>query len=112
MLFTVSIDLLCVHGINHVHSEIVTVIFLKYKYKKQCNITEKNQFADNYRPQRSWGKVIFSEACVKNSRWGGVTMRARGNVCGGGGHAWWGYVAGGCAWWGACVAGGVWWGHV
>ena len=20
-----------------------------------------------YRPQRSWGKVIFSEACVKNS---------------------------------------------
>ena len=24
--------------------------------------------ADNfYRPQRSWGKVIFSEACVKNS---------------------------------------------
>ena len=21
----------------------------------------------NYRPQRSWGKVIFSEACVKNS---------------------------------------------
>ena len=23
--------------------------------------------ADYYRPQRSWGKVIFSEACVKNS---------------------------------------------
>ena len=25
-----------------------------------------------YRPQRSWGKVIFSEACVKNSVHGGV----------------------------------------
>ena len=24
-----------------------------------------------YRPQRSWGKVIFSEACVKNSVHGG-----------------------------------------
>ena len=23
--------------------------------------------SDFYRPQRSWGKVIFSEACVKNS---------------------------------------------
>ena len=23
--------------------------------------------ASNYRPQRSWGKVIFSEECVKNS---------------------------------------------
>ena len=26
-----------------------------------------------YRPQRSWGKVIFSEACVKNSVHGGST---------------------------------------
>ena len=26
-----------------------------------------------YRPQRSWGKVIFSEACVKNSVGGGVS---------------------------------------
>ena len=24
-----------------------------------------------YRPQRSWGKIIFSEACVKNSVHGG-----------------------------------------
>ena len=23
--------------------------------------------APNYYPQRSWGKVIFSEVCVKNS---------------------------------------------
>ena len=37
-----------------------------------------------YRPQRSWGKVIFSEACVKNSvhggRGAGVVVRGRG-VC-------------------------------
>ena len=26
----------------------------------------------NYHPQRSWGKVIFSEACVKNSVHGGI----------------------------------------
>ena len=29
----------------------------------------------NYRPQRSWGKVIFSEACVKNS------VHREGSVC-------------------------------
>ena len=29
------------------------------------------EFFGNYRPQRSWGKVIFSEACVKNSVHGG-----------------------------------------
>ena len=27
-----------------------------------------------YRPQRSCGKVIFSEACVKNSVWDGACM--------------------------------------
>ena len=42
-----------------------------------------------YRPQRSWGKVIFSEACVKNSVHGG-------------GRAW----QGACMVGGACVAGG------
>ena len=51
-----------------------------------------------YRPQRSCGKVIFSQVCVKNSvhREGGACMA--GGVCGrryawqggmcGGGHAW------------------------
>ena len=57
---------------------------------------------DFYRPQRSWGKVTFSEACVKNSvqRGGCVT----GEVC----------MAGGmCMAAGACVAGGhVWQGGV
>ena len=42
-----------------------------------------------YRPQRSWGQVIFSEACVKNSVHRGVCM------------------AGGYAWQGACMAGGM-----
>ena len=72
-----------------------------------------------YRPQRSWGKVIFSEACVKNSVHSGRGgMHGRG-VCmvgacmaGGcivGGHAWQGVCGrgGGFAWWGACMAGGA-----
>ena len=53
-----------------------------------------------YRPQRSWGKVIFSEACVKNSvHRGGV----HGREVHGAGHAW----QGECVWWGACVTGGM-----
>ena len=45
-----------------------------------------------YCPQQSWGKVIFSEACVKNSVNRGACM-ARG-------------VHGKeDVWWGACVAG-------
>ena len=62
-----------------------------------------------YRPQRSWGKVIFSEAFVKNPVHGGGGWRV-------GGHAlvWQGDVHGR----GACMAGGVhgrgyvWGGHV
>ena len=49
-----------------------------------------------------WGKVIFSEACVKNSVHRGVCMvggcMVAGGVCGCGGHAWL---------WGACMAAGV-----
>ena len=50
-----------------------------------------------YRPQRSWGKVKFSEACVKNS------------VHGGGGHMWQGGMHGRGAYVarGACMAGGM-----
>ena len=78
-----------------------------------------------YRPQRSWGKVIFSEACVKNSVHRGVCMvgamhggghKCWGGVCGGG-HAW----QEGCVWqgghvwrgamWGPYVVGCAWWGH-
>ena len=77
-----------------------------------------------YRPQRSWGKVIFSEACVKNSvggacmagghAWWGVCVAGRHawqvgvcvwqGVVHGGGHVWQG-VHGGCAWWGTCMVG-------
>ena len=56
----------------------------------------------NYRPQRSWGKVIFSEACVKNSvhrKGGGV--RGRKGMCGGGG------MCGRGRSWGVCMVGGV-----
>ena len=66
------------------------------------------KFFNFYRPQRSWGKVIFSEACVKNSVGGG------GGVWQGGMHDGGTCVAGGmhgrgvvCVWWGACMAGGV-----
>ena len=45
---------------------------------------------DHYRPQRSWGKVIFSEACVHILSRGGACMVAQG------GHAW--LLRGGCAW--------------
>ena len=74
-----------------------------------------------YRRQRSWGKVIFSEACVKNSVHGGLGGACMpGGMCGRG-HAWrggcaWqggmhGGVCGrGCAWQGACVVGGHAWG--
>ena len=87
---------------------------------------------NNYRPQRSWGKVIFSQASVILSTGGGV------HGCWGGGLCSWGVcmaaggvhgcgvggkcvvargacmVAGGCAWllggmrgcWGACVVAG------
>ena len=74
-----------------------------------------------------WGKVIFSEACVKNSVHRGVCMGGcvgvcvRGCMVGGcvaGGHAWQGRGAwqGGMhggrhvwqgAWWGACMARGA-----
>ena len=50
----------------------------------------------NYRPQRSWGKVIFSEAWVKNSVHGGGGMHGRG-VC----------MAGGACMVGVCMSGGV-----
>ena len=78
----------------------------------------------HYGPQRSWGKVIFSEVCVKNSVHGGPCM-ARGvmhgrGMCVAGGHAWqWVGVGGhvwqgcvcgsGCMAGGACMAGGCAW---
>ena len=44
-------------------------------YKSKFD-TKYNHCVDIYRPQRSWGKVIFSEACVKR----GVCQAGRGGV--------------------------------
>ena len=68
-----------------------------------------------YHPQQSWGKVIFSEACVKNSvHRGGRAWR--GCVCGREACVAWGHVWQGLACMtgdmhgrGACVAGGHVW---
>ena len=72
-----------------------------------------------YRPQRSWGKVIFSQASVfLSTREGGMRgwLGGGGGTCECGGCVWWGDMhgwVGGHAWpgvWhasqGACVAGG------
>ena len=34
---------------------------------KSFSVANKITATSFYRPQRSWGKVIFSEACIKNS---------------------------------------------
>ena len=54
------------------------------------NWHRKNEILSSfYRPQRSWGKVIFSEACVTNSVHRGVCVA--GAACVARGHAWqWG----------------------
>ena len=63
---------------------------------------------DNYRPQRSWGKVMFSRACVilftGGHAWlpGGACVVARGCVVAGGGVC---MVAGGHVW---LLGGHVW----
>ena len=69
----------------------------------------------NYRPQRSWGKILFSQASVILSTGGGACMAEGvrgwwGLACMARGHAWWG---GGMCGRGACVAGGMCgWRHV
>ena len=64
----------------------------------------KNVCRTFYRPQRSCSKVIFSQACVKNSVNGGG-VHSRGHawqmcVCGRGVHG-----RGRCTWQGACMMG-------
>ena len=60
-----------------------------------------------YRPQRSWGKVIFSQASVILSTGGGVCVAGGGGVRGRGGMHGWGVWQGGCTWQeeGVCMAG-------
>ena len=35
--------------------------------ENKCNVLSIDGKVSYYRPQQSWGKVIFSETCVKNS---------------------------------------------
>ena len=100
-------------------------LYIYWAFKRETMLTTLLQFMKPdtellsifiyYRPQRSWGKVIFSQACV-------ILFTGGGRVWpGGGGVLWQGAcMAGGHAWLGeACMAGGVhgWggmcgWGHV
>ena len=68
----------------------VIVVLLQRLFEMQCKFTHFNLY---YRPQRSCGKVIFSQACVKNS------VHRRGACVAGGTygrrrHAWQGDVCG------------------
>ena len=64
--------------------------------------------------QQSCGKVMFSQARVKNSVHRG-DVGGGGSICGWGVHGWgmhdrmWGgaFMAGGHVWWGVCVPGGM-----
>ena len=42
-------------------------------HKLECQIVISVFQFNYYRPQRSWGKIIFSEACVRNSVHRGVS---------------------------------------
>ena len=91
------------------------------KFWKPESIIRNILQANSYRPQRSWGKVLFSHTSViltwQGGAWPGGHAGGhawQGCVHGGGacmagrGHAWAGAacVAGGHAW-GVCMAGGV-----
>ena len=52
-------------------SVLVSITLFGGFYKRKVLTTYQKGLRINYRPQRSWGKVIFSEACVKNSVRGG-----------------------------------------
>ena len=43
----------------------------QYPYRTDCNYCTFSMLGSCYRPQRSWAKVIFSQAYVKNSVHGG-----------------------------------------
>ena len=65
-------------------------------------LTDIQSSTPYYRPQRSWGKVIFSEVCVNNSVHRGGGMRG----CTGGTAACMVALGGGCVHgfiWGACM---------
>ena len=86
--------------------------------QKMYFITCDSQNKSNYRPQRSCGKVMFSQVCVENSVDGGGGMQGKGGMhgrgcmAGGRGCAWQGVCVTegvcdrGCVWQGVCMAGG------
>ena len=86
-------------------------LYIYWAFKRETMLTTLLQFMKPdtellsifiyYRPQRSWGKVIFSQACVILFTGGGACVA--GGVCCGRGHAW----LGGHAWQGVCMAGGA-----
>ena len=68
---------------------IYTELYIILKCTEVSHLGQAKVF--NYRPQRSWGKVIFSQASVILLT-GGHAWLLRGGVCvvapGGGGRAW------------------------
>ena len=77
---------------------------LRLHWASESMLIKLLRFLNNYRPQRSWGKVIFSQASVILLTGGCVW---RGGHVWQGGHAWQGAcVAGGHVWVGVCMAGG------
>ena len=86
--------------------------FLRLSRKKDhCErVINWNPLVLDYCPQWSCGKVIFWQACVKNSvhRVHGRGVCMAGGVCDRG-HVWQGVCMSGgwCAWQGECIAGGM-----
>ena len=54
-----------------------------FSFHSICLASRTHDMSNFYRPQRSWAKVIFSEACVKNSVHRGVGWVGVGLVLGG-----------------------------
>ena len=87
-------------------------IYLQLNFTINVSYKPTTKISGNfYRPQRSWGKVIFSEACVKISVHRGEGEHGTGAwVAGGGMHGGSGRracVVGGMPGRGVCVAGGM-----
>ena len=87
-------------------SKLLMVMFKSSVTTSTCAFNE--QFLLHlYRPQRSWGKVIFSEACVENSVHRGGGLCVAGGVWGMRGTCGRGMHGEGVHGRGACMAGGM-----
>ena len=73
MVLTVWIKILAIYMYLFARDHLFFDINSKSLYLDVLKIGERP--AVYYRPQRSWGKVIFSEACVKNNVRGGVVSQ-------------------------------------